>query len=335
MKKRSAAPSTYDVAKLAGVSQMTVSRVMRGEGYASEEVVRRVQDAARSLGYLPNRIAGALAGKRAALVAVILPGVSNVVFAEVLEGLHEGLADSRLKPVFGISGYDQQEEERLVREMLSWQVSGLVLTGLEHSDAMRAMLTINAPLVAEVIDVDGDPISACFGLSHRKAAADMARHLLEKGYRRFGYVGCNLDRDLRAGKRRDAFLETILKGGGELTGQACDDAPSSMLHGRKLTAQLLQVTNRPQAIYYSNDDMAAGGLMHCLGNNIAVPQDVALASFNGLEFLDALPLTITTSRSPRRKIGHLAGQYMAKGSAGGQSPQTVELEAEIIAGETS
>ncbi|MBO0346314.1 LacI family DNA-binding transcriptional regulator [Roseibium limicola] len=335
MTKKTGGPSTYDVAKLAGVSQMTVSRVMSGKGYASENVVARVQEAAGKLGYVPNRIAGALAGKKAALVGVILPAVSNVVFAEVLQGLNEGLAESGLKPVFGVSGYDQQEEERLVRDMLSWQVSGLVLTGLEHTAATRAMLASHSTAVAEVIDVDGEPIAACFGLSHAKAATDMAQHLLTKGYRRFGYVGCNLERDLRAGKRRKAFVETVVAGGGEFVGEACDDAPSSMLHGRVLTDRLMAAAERPEAIYFSNDDMAAGGLMYCLANGLRVPDDIALASFNGLEFLEALPLQITTSRSPRRKIGLLAGHYLALRNDGKDALDKVELSAELISGQTS
>ncbi len=328
-------PTTYHVASLAKVSQMTVSRVMRKEGSVSQEVSEKVWAAANALGYVPNRIAGALAGTATNLVGVVLPALSNAVFTEVLAGLTEGLGRSGMQPVFGVSDYNPETEENLVRDMLAWRPAGIILTGLEHTEVTRKILGGEKIKIAEIIDVDGMPISACFGLSQEAAGRTMARFLIERGYRRFGYVGSNLTKDLRAGKRRAAFRSAIREAGASLVAEQVADAPSSMLLGRQLTGEILSSGKDIDALYYSNDDLAAGGLMHCLAEGIDIPGQVALASFNGLDFLEALPLRITTIRSPRFQIGRMAGEFMSVANEVVPDDRVVALPFELIKGDTA
>lgn len=324
-------PTMDDVAARAGVSQMTVSRVMRGTGSASADVVKRVRAAAAELGYVHNRIAGGLAGDRSNLVGVILPTLKNRVFTEVFEGVAEGLGESGAQPLFAVSEYDQSKETQLVRDLLSWRPMGLIITGLEHAVQTRRMLRPAGVRLAEIMDVDGDPMSACYGFSHRRAGSEMARRLLEQGYRRFSYVGARIDYDLRAAKRRTGFLQTVLDAGGQLVSERVSEEPSSMMLGRALSAELLAGADRPELIYYSNDDLAAGGLMHCLAEGLSIPGDAALASFNGLAFLEALPLQITTTWTPRRAIGRAAALHMTSSEAAA----TLDLGFEVLLGQTT
>ncbi|NND40562.1 MAG: LacI family DNA-binding transcriptional regulator, partial [Silicimonas sp.] len=130
-----------DVSIESGVSEMTVSRVLRNRGDVSEATREKVLKAAKSLGYVPNKIAGALASSRVNLVAVIIPSLSNMVFPDVLTGISEVLDETSLQPVVGVSNYLHEKEEQVLFEMLSWRPSGVILAGLEHSDASRAMLS--------------------------------------------------------------------------------------------------------------------------------------------------------------------------------------------------
>lgn len=323
-------PTMQDVAARAGVSQMTVSRVMRKNAPVSDDVAARVHGAAAALGYVHNRIAGGLAGRSSGLVGVILPTLGNRVFTEVLSGVADGLAASGARPLFGVTEYSPGDEAALIADLMSWRPMGLIVTGLEHAPAARALL-MNADIpVAEIMDTDGNPVSAAFGFSQAAAGAGMARHLLEKGHRSFGYIGARLGADLRAAKRLAAFVDTIRAAGGRLVTEAIGEAPSSMTEGRSLAARLWHDA-RPDAIYCANDDLAAGALMHFLGLGVRVPQDVALAGFNGLDFLDALPQRITTTRTPRHEIGRRAALHVASGGAAG----VVDLGFDLIAGETS
>jgi LacI family gluconate utilization system Gnt-I transcriptional repressor len=325
-----------DVAELAKVSQMTVSRVMRKKGYVSKDIVERVHAASRQLGYVHNRIAGGLAGEKNALVGVILPTLRNRVFTEVLSGITEALAASGAQPVFGVSEYSLDLEAKLVEDLLSWRPMGLILAGLEHAPGVRKMIEASGIRSAEVMDTDGQPISACFGFSQYDAGVAMAEHLLAKGYRYFGYVGCQMNLDVRAAKRRDGFLETVKKHGGQLSAQVLSDEPSSMVAGRTLTKTILAGETPVDVIYYGNDDLASGGLMHCIAEKVSVPDDVALAGFNGLSFLQSMPLEVTTSRSPRFEIGFEAGLYVSGvRDDSDEIPLVVDMGTTIVPGQTS
>lgn len=329
-----AQPTMHDVARVAGVSQMTVSRVMRGAGYISKDVQKEVVRAARDIGYVHNRLAGGNANYDNPIVGVVVPTLQNRVFTEVLSGINATLDESGLRPVFGVSEYSLETEEDLVFDLLSWRPRGLILPGLEHTEQLRKIIAKTGVRVVEIMDIDGDPISACFGVSHTKVGAEMAKHLIDRGYRRFGYIGSLGELDLRAAKRFQAFARIVREAGASINSVEKPQDGSSMETGRVITRQMLSSADKPQAIYYANDDLAAGGLMHCLAEGLSVPDDVALAGFNGLGFLSALPRRITTTSTPRYDIGASAANWLLQ-SPEKETPNVIELAAPLIIGDTT
>lgn len=330
-------PTMGDIAVEAGVSQMTVSRVIRGTGQTSVEVRERVHAAARKLGYVQNRLATALRDESSTLVAVVLPTLANRVFSEVLDGVNDVLSTGGYRPVFGVTEYSQEREEELVLDLLSWRPKGIILSGLEHSDATRAAVLASGVKVVEVMDTDGNPISAAFGLSQTQAGRATAAHMISKGYRRFGYIGSRNGKDLRAEKRYAAFRDVVRESGAQLVNEILVEGLSSMIAGRRSTAQMVASADRPDAIYFSNDDLAAGGIMHCLSEGIAIPTELALAGFNGLSFLEALPIRLTTVETPRLEMGKRAAAHVMQGpesSQGLPSPSVIDLGFRLIPGET-
>lgn len=329
-------PTMSDIAAEAGVSQMTVSRVLRGTGQTSHAVQKRVENAARKLGYVPNRLATALRDETTPLVAVALATLGNRVFSEVLNGINETLCEKRLQPVFGVTEYSLEREEELVRDLLSWRPRGIILSGLEHSDATRTAIRASGVRVAEIMDLDGTPISAAFGLSQTEAGCATARYMLSKGYRRFSYLGSQNMRDLRADKRLAGFRRTISEAGAQMVKEHILEGPSSMLAGKVGTARLLDSKDRTEAIYYSNDDLAAGGIMHCLATGISIPDELALAGFNGLSFLDSLPIRLTTVQTPRHEMGRRAAHFVTQDDIDSENsdPQLIDLGFTLIKGET-
>jgi LacI family transcriptional regulator, gluconate utilization system Gnt-I transcriptional repressor len=324
-----------EVARLAGVSGMTVSRVLRNTANVSEETRARVQAAVAELGYVPNRLAGALATARTRLVVVILPSLANIVFPEVLRGVNEALEAAGYQAVIGVSDYDLGKEEKLIDAMRSWRPSGWIVAGLEHTARARQMLAEARCPVVEIMDIDGEPIDMAVGLSNAQAGYEMGAHLAKSGRRRIGYVGGNLERDLRAGKRREGFLRALAEHGLALQGQFTAAEPSSLLLGRKGLATLLQQHPDLDAVYFSNDDMAVGGLMHCLHAGIDVPGRLALAGFNGLEIGEATPLRLTTVKSPRYRIGQLAAEHTLARLDGQAPARKEDVGYEFVKGETA
>ncbi len=301
-----------DVSEASGVSEMTVSRVLRNRGDVSEATRKKVLEAAKSLGYVPNKIAGALASQRVNLVAVMVPSLSNMVFPEVLTGISEVLDKTPLQPVFGVTNYQPEREERVLYEMLSWRPSGVIIAGLEHSEASKAMLKAAGIPIVEIMDVDGEPIDAMVGISHRRAGREMANAIVEAGYERIGFLGTKMPLDHRARKRFEGFTEALAKAGLEVVDHEFYSGGSALAKGREMTETILRRTPDLDFLYYSNDMIGAGGLLHCLDKGIDVPGQIGLAGFNGVELLDGLPRQLATMDACRAEIGRAAAEIIAR-----------------------
>jgi len=301
-----------DVSEASGVSEMTVSRVLRNRGEVSEATRTRVLETAKELGYVPNKIAGALASQRVNLVAVIIPSLSNMVFPEVMMGISDVLDDSPLQPVVGVTNYKPEREEKVLYEMLSWRPSGVIIAGLEHSDASKAMLRAAGIPVVEIMDTDGEAIDSVVGISHRRAGAEMARAIVSARYKRIGFLGTKMPLDHRARKRFEGFTQGLAKAGLEIADQEFYSGGSALAKGREMTEAMLKRTPDLDFLYYSNDMIGAGGLLYCLDNGIDVPGQIGLAGFNGVELLDGLPRQLATMDACRTEIGRAAADIIAK-----------------------
>ena len=323
-----------DVSEASGVSEMTVSRVLRNRGDVSDATRLKVTEAAKRLGYVPNKIAGALASQRVNLVAVIIPSLSNMVFPEVLTSINEVLDETPLQPVFGVTNYQPEKEESVLFEMLSWRPSGVIIAGLEHTDAARAMMRNADVPIVEIMDLDGDPIDAIVGVSQRRAGREMAEAIIAEGYRKIGFMGTNMPLDHRARKRFEGFSEALAKAGIEIADQEFYSGGSALVKGREMTATILKRSPDLDFLYYSNDMIGAGGLLYCLANGIDVPGQVGLAGFNGVELLNGLPKQLATMDAERHKIGRAAAEIIAARALGQDAPQRVELTPRLQFGET-
>ena len=324
-----------DVSELSGVSEMTVSRVLRNRGDVSGPTRDKVLQAARDLGYVPNKIAGALASQRVNLVGVIVPSLSNMVFPEVLQGISEVLEDTGLQPVFGVTHYSREREEAVLYEMLSWRPSGIVIAGLEHSDTAQAMLQAAGVPAVQIMDTDGTPVDSCVGISHIRAGRMMAQAIIDAGYRRIGFLGTKMPDDHRARKRMQGFEETLAEHGLELEDREFYAGGSALLKGREMTEAILRRSPDLDFLYYSNDMIGAGGLLWCIEQGIDVPGRLGLAGFNGVELLQGLPRRLATMDSCRRDIGRKAAEIIAGLSTSGIiGGEVVELTPVLQPGDT-
>ncbi|RAZ81944.1 LacI family DNA-binding transcriptional regulator CceR [Cereibacter johrii] len=324
-----------DVSDASGVSEMTVSRVLRNRGDVSGATRERVLAAARELGYVPNRIAGALASQRVNLVAVIIPSLSNMVFPEVLTGVSEVLEDTGLQPVVGVTNYSPEREEKVLYEMLSWRPSGIIIAGLERSHAARAMLENAGIPIVEIMDVDGTPVDNAVGISHRRAGRHMAEAIVAAGYRRIGFLGTMMPYDHRARKRLEGFESALIAAGLTVEDREFYSGGSALLKGREMTEAILSRSPDLDFLYYSNDLIGAGGLLWCLNHAIEVPEKVGLAGFNGVELVQGLPCHLATMDACRLEIGRKAAEIVAgKRADGATSGLVIELEPKLEPGDT-
>jgi len=324
-----------DVSEASGVSEMTVSRVLRNRDDVSPATRERVLAAASQLGYVPNKIAGALASQQVNLVAVIVPSLSNMVFPEVLSGISAGLADTGLQPVFGVTDYSPEREEEVLYEMLSWRPSGVILAGLEHTEPARRMLENAGIPVVEIMDIDGAPVDSVVGISHRAAGRQMAGAIVAAGYRRIGFLGTKSGADHRARKRLEGLIEGLADHGLELAETELYSGGSALKKGREMTAAILDRRPDLDFLYYSNDMIGAGGLLWALEQGIDIPGALGMAGFNGTDFLDGLPKKLATIDACRFEIGERAARIIAgRGADGVIGGARIELSPRLDPGDT-
>ncbi|GGD33214.1 LacI family DNA-binding transcriptional regulator [Aureimonas glaciei] len=325
-----ASATISDVARLAGVSESTVSRVLRQKGFSSLKVRIRVQEAVEALGYVPNRVAGTLASSGSSLVGVVIPSLSNIVFPDLLRGASLALDQAGFQPVIGVTDYDPAREETLVAAMLAWRPAGMIVAGIDHSDRTAAMLRGAGVRVAELLDIDGEGIDIVVGFSNLAAGRASAELFLSHGYRRIGYVGHYLGLDHRAAKRLLGFTQVLAEAGLPLLASEIVVQPSSIAAGKEALARVLAVDPTLDAVYFSNDDMAVGGLFHCMENGISIPSRLAIMGYNGLDIARLSPQPLATILTPRLEVGRRGAELLF---AGGPK-EVVDLGFELIEGAT-
>ena len=324
-----------EVARLADVSEITVSRVLRNAGPAAETTRQRVLHAVRESGYVPNRLAGGLASSGSKLVGVIVPSLTNIVFPEVLGGIRSALLGTGFQAVIGVSDYDLAIEEELIASLLAWRPEAMVLAGFEHTDVARAMLDKSGVRIAELMDIDSPPIDLAVGHSHWQAGHDSGRYLLDRGYRRFGYVGHDWIADRRAKLRYDGLVAALADSERTLVDSRRNSGPSSTQAGRETLANLLAANADLDVVVFSNDDMAVGGVFHCLAAGIRPKDELALFGFNGLDIGQALPTPLSTMRSNRFLIGKTAIERLLAQRERPDGTEIIDTGYQILPGATA
>lgn len=324
-----------DVALLAQVSEVTVSRILRNHGPIAPDTRERVMAAVRETGYVPNRLAGGLASSGSKLVGVIVPSLTNIVFPEVLGGIRSALEGTGFQAVIAVSDYDLGTEQELIAALLAWKPEAMVIAGLDHTDMARAMLVGSGVRIAEVMEIDSQPIDLAVGLSHRQAGFDTGQYLLARGYRRFGYVGHDWLADHRAKLRHDGLVAALAQANVELLETCRFAGPSSIGAGRDSLAEILARRRDLDVVVFSNDDMTTGGVFHCLGAGIRPKQDLALFGFNGLDVGQALPTPLSTMRSNRFLIGKTAIEKLLAQRVRPDTHEIIDTGYEIMAGATA
>lgn len=326
-------PATIEsVAAAAGVSAMTVSRVLRGKTNVSDGTRAKVMAAVDALGYVKNNLAGALASSGLSHVAVVVPSLRNIVFPEVLAGIADALEPTGAQPLIGISDYDLERELALVRSFMAWRPSGAILCGVAHHDETRRLLSRRDEPVVELMEISDDPIDISIGIDQHAAGEAMAAHLIKRGYRRFGYLGADHRLDHSARKRFEGFTGALAAAGAQLAHQMTVAEPSGIGIGRDYILTLLRGAPDIDAVFCSNDAVAAGAMMRCLAEAIAIPEQVALAGFGGLEIAASMPKPITTIRSPRYEMGRDAVGCILRRLAGDPVTTRDERAFDLVVG---
>ncbi len=307
---RKGAVTLKHVAERAGVAPITVSRALNAPQSVSDALRRQIERAVGELGYVPNRMAGALASAASRIVPVIVPSLSNAVFIEVIQGIQEVLEAANYQLLLGNTQYDLGREADLVATLLGWSPAGLIVAGLRHEPRTERLLRGCGRPVVEIMEFGAKSIDMNVGLSHLKAGETMGRHLIGRGYRQVGFIGGRLEADHRAMQRFKGLDRALGEAGlARRPPFAHAEASSPGLGGDKLVEVLAQCPEL-DALFFANDDLAVGALLRAQRDGIAVPARIAVAGFNGLPISALTSPALTTIVSPRHRIGEIAARKL-------------------------
>lgn len=310
--ERPSGPITMrDVARAAGVSRMTVSRALKKDSPVSEETRARILKVVREMNYVPDHMAGSLSTKRSGFVAVLVPSLNNLHFAETVQALTEELEQSGRQILLGHTDYAREREEELVEHMLRRRPEAIVLSYDGHTPRTRALLRDAGIPVIELWERPDDPIGHTIGFSNQQAAADMTRALIGRGYRNITFLGEGSDDWTRGAARRKGFQQAMVEAGlpGDRVLQI-GKPPLSIEAGAAAAQGLLQAFPDTDCVFCVSDAPAFGVLsvMGSLGKS--VPDDIGIAGFGNFEVSRFSTPTITTVSVDPQTIGRETGRLI-------------------------
>nr|WP_090262440.1 LacI family DNA-binding transcriptional regulator [Pseudomonas panipatensis] len=323
-KRRGAGRVTLSaVAERAGVSAISVSRYFNQPGQLSEDLRERIGAAVAALGYVPNQVAGGLASARGRIVGMVVPNISGPIFADTIQAFSDALAAAGYQVLLASSYFSEDKEESAVRAFLGWNPAALVLTSHFHSAACEALLAAADIPLLEMWDYQPQRAPIQIGFSHYQVGVDAARYLYGKGYRRIAFVQNSAPGDYSALDRRDGYADT-LRALGLQPWMFVPTAAAPFEAGRQAMEALMARSERPDAIIFANDNLAAGGLLAGQRAGLRIPQDCAVLGFGDYPFAEMLLPSLTTLKPPAREIGERAAERVLQAIGARPSEQAPE-----------
>lgn len=308
-KRRGAGRVTLkEVARQVGVSAITVSRFFNQPDQVSPELRERIDAVVSQLGYVPNLVAGGLASARSRVVAMVVPNISGPIFASTIQGFSDTLTEHGFQLLLASSYFSVQQEESAVRAFLGWSPAALVLTSRFHSSATEKMIEQTDIPIIETWDYQPDREPIQIGFSHHEVGVTGARYLIERGYQRIAFVQNSMAGDFSALERRDGYSETLKAAGLKPLIFVPDEGMAPFEAGKQAMDALMSGSNRPNAVFFANDNLAAGGLLAGQRAGLRIPQDCAVMGFGDYAFAQMLMPSLTTIKPPALEIGVLAAQ---------------------------
>lgn len=324
------APSLEDVARRAGTSIITVSRALRQPDKVRPETRARITEAVEALGYIPNLAASSLVSRRSGIIAVVVPTLGNSTFVDTLHGLSDGVTAAGRQLLVGDTGYSETAEHALITALAGRRPDGIAIVGLVRNPRTRTLLSSLGVPVVETWDMTDDPIDHVVGFSNTEAGRAMTRYLLDKGRRRIVFVGAHEPRSrAREAGYRSALQDAGLSGG---TTFFTEEPPSSFGEGRRLMHWIANLDPRPDAVFFSTDVLAVGGIIECQHLGIDVPREIAIAGLGDLEIGRSIVPTLTTVQIPSYQMGRRAAEILSQRLEGAELTQKiVDFGVNIIA----
>lgn len=296
-----------DVARIAGVSPITVSRALRTPDLVKPETRQRVAEAVAKTGYVINSIASSLRSGQSAFISVLVASLQNVHYAAAVQGMIDAFEGTRFKLTFSQAGYAEDISAEQVRGMLPFKPAAFVFSGVVRDPEARAYLGSLGIPVLEMWGETAEPIDMLVKSPASEAGRLLGEHFAERGFRSIAYIGHT---GSRAGARIDGVRAALRRHGLDLALIHSVEGTAEMEDGVAAIEAVLGQLPDCDAMMFGTDVMAAGALLRLQELGIAVPETIAIAGYGDLFFSNHIRPALTSVRTAPYDVGRRGGELL-------------------------
>ncbi|MBL8359084.1 MAG: LacI family DNA-binding transcriptional regulator [Rubrivivax sp.] len=323
-------PTIGDVARRAGVSTATVSRVVNQPDSVREIPRAKVEAAIAQLGYVPHAGARTLKSRRTGTIGAIFPTVDNAIFAKAIDALQHRLAEAGHQLLIATHDYSPATEESQAVNLLTRGADALVLCGTGQRPALLARLRARGVPVVHVMSWPPPPGLACVGFDNARAMAPVVRYLMDLGHRRIAMLaGLTRDND-RAAARLTGVRAALEAAGLPLPAGRVVERRYALAEAREGLQRLMEATPPPTAIVCGNDVLAFGALFEAQRLGLQVPRDLSIVGFDDLELASHVQPALTTVHVPAETMWRRAAEHVLALLDGREPPPAAEVEVSFV-----
>lgn len=324
-----------EIASEAGVSTATVSRVLNNP----ERVKQKRRDAVLRVierhDYVSHGMAGALAGARSMTIGVVIPTITNSIYAASTQAIQRVAQSEHYGVLLGVSDFVPSEERRIIRHLIERRVDGLILTGGGRDSSIYRLIDRHHIPYVVTWRLDAAANCPCVSFDNYSAGRMAMSHLLELGHRRIGLICGRSEVNDRALERRKAYEDSLSEHSIAVDRSLIFERDFEFIEGRTAMRRMLDGPDPPTAVFAANDIQAVGALAECRAAGIGVPGEISIIGFDDLPLTEYTVPPLTTIRVPGQRMGHMAASRLLVMIRGEPSPSSEVLPVEFIRREST
>lgn len=319
-----------DIAREAGVSTATVSRVFNSPEKVSPAARETVKEVARRHHFVAHGLATGLASKRSSLLGVIIPTISNSIYSQSTQAIQDVAQAAGYTVLVGVSDFSRSREERLIHRFIEHRVEGIVLTGAERDSEVYDKINHNGLPYVITWKLDPERRHPCVSFDNARASMVAVEHLISLGHRRIGFVCGRTDVNDRALERWRSFETRMAAHGLVPDPHLMFERPFEYVEGSAVMRRMLENPDPPTAVFCANDIQAIGAMSHCHEAGLQVPRDISIIGFDDLAITQYTTPQLTTVHVPAAEMGRCAAQQLVTAIRDGGNPMSMELPIQLI-----
>lgn len=302
----------YDVAREAGVSMATVSRVVNGNPNVKPSTRKKVLDAIERLGYRPNAVARGLASKKTTTVGVIIPDISSIFFAELARGIEDIANMYKYNIILCNSDQNKEKEIDLFNTLLEKQVDGILFMGSVITEEHVEQFQRSPVPVVLAATIDEKKEIPSVNIDHFQASFDAVSKLIESGNERIGIVTGPLEDPMNGYQKFSGYKKALENNGIPFQEELVAVGEFKYSNGIEAAHHFLTLENPPTAIFVATDEMALGVIHGLQDKGVRIPEDVEVIGFNNTRLAVMVRPTLTTVVQPMYDIGAVSMRLLTK-----------------------